>query len=142
MIAPIWSHFLESPADLSELPALMDWVRQQLANVGSSSKSKMRLELVLEEAIVNVIHYAYPDSAGKLRIQCDCFPGGWISFVLEDEGVAFDPLSIEQPQTDVPLDRRKEGGMGIFLIRKNIDEIFYERTTCGNKLVLKKHMHD
>ncbi|MES2121379.1 MAG: ATP-binding protein [Chlamydiota bacterium] len=142
MKSPSWSHFLESPADLSELPALMDWVREQLSKLNSSSKSKMRLELVLEEAIVNVIHYAYPGSAGKLRIQCDYFPGGLISFVLEDEGIAFDPLSIQEPQTDMSLENRKEGGMGVFLIRKNIDEIFYERTPQGNRLVLKKHMGD
>lgn len=137
----VWTDFYESGVGMEQLPLLMDWVRLQLEKVEAPSKSKMRYELVLEEAIVNVIHYAYLEGTGAIYLQCDFFSDGIMRFIIKDEGIAFDPLSFQEPQTDISLESRKEGGMGIFLIRKNCDEVLYERTSEGNVLTLKKQMN-
>ena len=126
-------------ATLDALAPMLDWVHSQTEKAGFSTQESHKIELALEEAIVNVIHHAYGDKGGNLEIRCSISPQQKIEFKLKDQGPPFNPV-IQAPQVELskPLEEKKEGGLGIFLIRQYMDHIDYERADQHNILRLTK----
>jgi anti-sigma regulatory factor (Ser/Thr protein kinase) len=90
------------------------------------------LELALEEILVNVINYAYPDrSNGTVTIGCSA-EIGQITVSIRDQGKPFDPLLKEEPDLNCSIEERPIGGLGIFLTREMVDEIHYEHRNGFN----------
>jgi serine/threonine-protein kinase RsbW len=129
--------FLSYPAKLESLPLMMQWVQKQLEKTSLTSQAKLKVELALEEAIVNIIHYAYPDKAGEVELACETNTEG-IQFILRDRGVPFNPLHQQSPDLKSSIEERKVGGLGIYLMRQNMDKVSYERQGTYNVLVLLK----
>lgn len=127
------------PAELSELDPMMNWVREQATRVGFAPAEVRKIEIALEEAIVNVIHYAYSEKRGMVDLSCHLLPGEQIVFTIKDTGDPFNPLLQKQRvNPDDPLEQREEGGLGILLIREYMDEVRYERWHPHNVLTLIK----
>ena len=99
----------------------------------------MQLELAVEEAVVNICLYAYEVPPGELLVRVDSAEG---QFVVEliDEGVPFDPLGVEEPDLVAPAGERQVGGLGIFLVRRVMDEVAYRRDGSSNilRLVIRR----
>ena len=97
-----------------------------------------QLRLAIEEAVVNVIDYAYPlGTEGEIDIlvQSD---GQILRVIISDRGVAFDPTTKEKADTSLSAEDRQIGGLGILLVRELMDTINYERTDGKNILTLIK----
>ena len=103
-------------------------------------KVVLNLNLVLEEAVTNVIMYAYPQEQNENIYLTAKKQDDRLVFVLTDSGIAFDPT--QAPDADITLsaDDRKIGGLGIFLIRKIMNEVKYERIDDKNVLTLEKEL--
>ena len=103
-------------------------------------KTVMNLNLVLEEAVTNVIMYAYPKEEHEYIHLTAKEQEGKLIFILTDSGKAFDPT--QAPDADITLsaDDRPIGGLGIFLIRKIMNEVKYERIDGKNVLTLEKEL--
>lgn len=98
----------------------------------------MRISLALEEAIANIIKNAYPpDEQHEITLRINA-EGEELTFSLIDDGISFDPTLIKDTDVSLPLEQRILDGLGIFLIRRIMDEIFYECTGTENRLVMKK----
>jgi len=125
-------------ATLSLLPDILKWVRIRLEKKGIETKIVRRLELAMEEAIVNVIHHGYGKQEGKIEIHLEWEPG-LVKIHLKDWGPPFNPLK-EAPKVDpnAVLEEREEGGLGIFLMQKCVDEVLYARDKNRNLLILIK----
>ncbi len=93
------------------------------------------MNLALEEALTNIILYAYPGSEGTIELEVKKTNENSLSFTLRDKGIAFNPL--EAPEADVtsPASEREIGGLGIFLMRQLMDFVEYERK--GDKNILR-----
>lgn len=121
---------LRVPAILDRLHELQCFVLKKAKELGLPAKSCGKLELVMEELAVNIIHYAYPDSQGELEIRCllnekeqqRCF-----CVKIRDWGTPFNPLGREMPNTNLEVDDRPIGGLGIFLAEQMSDFIQYKR---------------
>ena len=97
-----------------------------------------KLRLALEEAVVNVMEYAYPTGdSGDISLQVSS-DGQSLKFVIKDQGGAFDPTMKELPDTTLSVEDRPIGGLGILLVREMMDSINYERTGGMNVLTLIK----
>lgn len=97
--------------------------------------------LVLEEMITNVIRYGYPGEVSEPDIGVRVENSGPAVVVhISDDGVAFNPLEAELPDTSVSLDQREAGGLGIYLCRQLVDEMYYERRNLRNNLRLTKYV--
>jgi sigma-B regulation protein RsbU (phosphoserine phosphatase) len=96
------------------------------------------MELALEEAIVNIVNYAYPSSSGPLEITCEYTAGEQLLFILKDKGKAFNPLThhAEPIHTD-HIEELVPGGFGILIMQKNVDAVHYERIPPYNVLSLR-----
>jgi sigma-B regulation protein RsbU (phosphoserine phosphatase) len=97
-----------------------------------------QLRLAVEEAVVNVIDYAYPEGTQgdiEIRMMSD---GDTIRFQIIDSGVAFDPTAKERADTTLSAEDRRIGGLGILLVRNLMDSINYERIDGQNVLRIEK----
>jgi anti-sigma regulatory factor (Ser/Thr protein kinase) len=98
--------------------------------------------VALEEILVNVASYAYEDGKGEITIDYVLIdsPQKMISITISDEGKAFNPLEAEDPDTTLPVEQRKIGGLGIFIVKKTMDVIDYDRKYNKNVLTIKKKL--
>ncbi len=124
------------PATMENLERLLDFVEACAREAGLDSKNRQRLAIAAEEAIVNVIHYAYPEEVGDIEMECARRDDA-VVLVIRDWGVPFDPLKAPEPDTSRPLEERPIGGMGILLIKKMIPDLRYERKGRVNRLTFK-----
>jgi anti-sigma regulatory factor (Ser/Thr protein kinase) len=94
-----------------------------------------KVELVLEEVLLNVIHYAYPqDRPGEVSLGCAQGPGEWFYLRVQDRGRPFNPLEHQAPDLTGGVLEREVGGLGIFLTRQISDYIAYHRQDGQNIL--------
>jgi sigma-B regulation protein RsbU (phosphoserine phosphatase) len=107
-----------------------------LTRLGGPDALLTRIELVLEELLVNVFTYAYPrGDPGQVTLHCGLHKGNLV-FVIKDQGVAFDPLAGEDIDTTQGIDERRIGGLGIHLVRNMVDSLAYERQDGSNVLTV------
>ena len=100
----------------------------------------MNLNLAVEEAVVNVMTYAYPSGTkGTVNIVAST-EGDWMQFVISDTGQPFDPTAQAEADTTLSAEERPIGGLGIFLIRQIMDAVSYMRVDGRNILTLRKNM--
>jgi len=124
-------------ASLENLERINSFIRLWTKKVGLSPGSENQLLLAVEEACVNVAKYAYPEFTGPVTIDCR-LDGGSLILQIRDEGVPFNPLKTPEPDLALSLEEREVGGLGIFFIRRLVDEVKYQREGKFNVLTLSK----
>lgn len=125
-------------SDKKNLSILLSNLEKFLEEYDLSMKFKLNLELVIEELFVNICSYAYPDD-GDILIQWHIKddPSRLIISFL-DEGVQFNPLEKEGPDLTLDAKERKIGGLGLTLVRTNVDDIRYSYENNHNILTIEK----
>lgn len=124
--------------NVEEISKLAEKIEILAENWNLSMPLSMNINLVLEEAISNIIFYAFDDE--KIH-DIDVFislKDKDLKIIITDDGKSFDPTSNKTPDINLPLEDRPIGGLGIFLISKIMDEVNYERFDNKNKLILSK----
>lgn len=96
-------------------------------------------EVALDEVCMNVIMHGTRagESPPALSISLS-YEGGEVTMVIEDDGVAFDPLVVAAPDIEAPLEEREIGGLGVFLVRELMDHVSYAHTGSHNRLTMRK----
>jgi sigma-B regulation protein RsbU (phosphoserine phosphatase) len=131
--------------DIQQIPTLAEWVD----SLGIPDELNMPVNLALEEAVTNVMLYAYPGRTdGKVfveyqRVSCPTAEnekGESLIFTISDSGIPFDPTLAPEADTSLSAEERAIGGLGIHLVRQLMDEISYERSDDKNILTLVKHL--
>jgi len=121
-------------ATIETLPKLMGWVETLTTPLPLPVS---QIQLVLEEAFVNIVHYAYGGKGGKVTVAFHEKSGEQISFEIRDSGPPFDPTKpSERVDRTSSLERRREGGLGLILMKKFMSEIHYRRENNENVLTL------
>lgn len=120
-------------AHIDNLEQVLDFTGKCSSHFGLDEKRKFGLLVAVEEAFVNVCHYAYPEGEGDVDLICE---GGGNTFVvtIKDRGVAFNVLSLPKPDITSDVTERKVGGLGIYFIRKLTDDVSYRREDGKNIL--------
>jgi len=132
---------LRLPAKLENLDKLIRFISACAGEKGCGEKRLHEIELASEEALVNIISYAYAGKdSGDVEVTCRAESDtAWI-IEITDWGIPFDATSYADPDLDAPITDRKIGGLGIFLIRKMVDEIKYRREEDRNVLTFNLAM--
>ena len=124
---------------ISEIPRLIEWVEARCALAGVAGEIAMKLALVLEEAVANVIHHGLPGSPPPHRISVRLDIGAdSVAAEVIDNGRPFDPTGTPPPDLSLPLEQRPPGGLGIHLMRELMDGLDYRRSGDSNILRLHK----
>ena len=126
-------------AVLENLQEVIDFAEEKLEARDCPMKTSMQLELVIEEIFVNIASYAYHPEIGAATF-CMEFEENPAAVLMTfiDGGKPYNPLEKTDPDTTLDLAEREIGGLGIFLVKKNVDEISYEYTDGKNILRMKK----
>jgi anti-sigma regulatory factor (Ser/Thr protein kinase) len=120
-----------------ELPVMMEFVLDQAQQAGLGGHALFQIELAVEEILTNIIKYAYAESQGDMAVECGLGPEGfWL--VFRDQGPAFNPLEVDEPALDATVQERQVGGLGLFLVRKFMDQVEYQRQGEDNVLRVVK----
>jgi len=126
-------------ATLENLESFLAHVRSFASECGVDINLLIPVELSLEEVLVNVISYAYPTEApGTIEVTCSWDSQQHLTLQVKDCGAAFDPLAKPDPDTSLALEERSIGGLGIFLTKKMMDQVSYERSQDKNILTMVK----
>ena len=132
---------MDIAATLENLDTVMAFVDQQLEEVGCSMKAQMQIDIAVEEVYVNIAHYAYNPEVGgvTIRVQIEEEPLAVILTFI-DKGKPYDPLAKEDPDITLAAEDRQIGGLGIFMVKKSMDNVSYEYNEGRNILTLKKNL--
>ena len=126
--------------NVQDVPLLATFVEEVCEQAGFDASVTMQMNLAMEEAVVNVMNYAYP-SGTQGDIMIDALMGnGKLQFVISDKGTPFDPTAEADADTTLSAEERPIGGLGIFLVRQLMDDINYEYKDDKNILTLSKEM--
>lgn len=124
------------PARVESLHELLTFIRTEAKKKGFSDEMLGRIELVAEEALVNVFVHGYAEKSGQVEVHCLVEDDPALTIEIHDQGIDFNPLSLSDPDVGADLTGRKIGGMGVFFIRKMTDQVLYRRENNSNILTL------
>ena len=125
-----------------KLEAVNDFIHEQIKPFSCQSQTLFQIDLAVEEIFVNISHYAYSPDKGTVQIDCsvektaDAPAKLTVSFT--DRGKAFNPLAKPDPDITLSVEEREIGGLGIFLTKKYMDSVLYERKDNQNILTFTK----
>lgn len=123
---------------IAELPVLAAQIEELGTAWAWPAALRMHINLVLEEAVSNIILYGFPNQENQTIDIHLTQEDSDLSIRIEDRGIPFDPTAAESPDIHLAPEDRPVGGLGIFLIAKLMDEVAYERKDGKNTLNLKK----
>ena len=130
------------PNDTQEVPKLNAFVEEVCQTVGFDDMANMQIKVAVEEAVVNVMKYAYPPGMhGDVTIEA-ASNDVRLKFTIIDSGAPFDPTVQSEVDTTLAAKDRKIGGLGIHIMRQNMDSINYERIDNLNVLTLRKKINN
>jgi len=126
-------------ANFDLLDDIRDFVGDMARKVGFSDREVYSIQLAADEASSNIIEHAYAGvQDGKLEVECNIFEGG-MKIIMRDRGKPFNPSSVPEPNVNADLAERKIGGLGMYLMRKLMDEVTYVSSVDGgNTLTMIK----
>ena len=130
---------LTLPAARENIPAVIDFVNRELKSVGCPMKTEAQIDIAIDELYSNIANYGYDGENGRVlvRLETEIRPRAvTISFI--DEGRPFNPLEREDPDVSLSARERKIGGLGIFMVKKSMDDICYEYRDGKNILTIRK----
>lgn len=125
---------------LEEVPQMMASIEDICAEEGIDEMTILGINLALEEAVVNVVNYAYPEgTVGDIEMEVNADAKA-ITFILRDHGKPFDPTAAKEVDITLSAEERQIGGLGIHLIRNYMDEVKYDYCDGQNVLTLVKNI--
>ena len=126
--------------DISEVERVMSIVADLCARNSIPPETEYDLNLALDEMIANVAKHAYPEGGEHLfTVQITLSPEEFMARI-EDDGMEFNPTEHPTPDLDAPLEERKEGGLGIHLVRQIMTSVKYQRVAGKNVVTLRKKL--
>lgn len=126
--------------DVQEVPVMTEFVERTAEQANLDPSVTMTLTLAIEEAVANVMKYAYPKGeVGPIEINATINDGS-LSFTIKDSGTPFDPTQVKKADITLSAEEREIGGLGIHLIRNIMDTVEYHHTSNQNILTLTKNI--
>lgn len=130
---------LEIKALTENLPDVLAFVDEQLEESNCPMKIQMQIDIAVEEIFVNIANYAYNPNIGTATLRVEILPDPpSVDITFIDNGIPYDPLAKADPDITLSAEERQIGGLGIFMVKKSMDDVKYEYIDGHNILTLKK----
>ena len=129
-------------ATVENIEVVTDFVNEQLEALDCPMKAETQIDIAIDEIFGNIVHYAYNSEAGQATVRFESTgdpPTVSITFI--DSGVPYDPLKKADPDTTLSIDDRKIGGLGVYMVKKSMDDVTYEYRDGQNVLTIKKNLY-
>ena len=128
-------------AKTTNIEAVTNFVNEQLEALDCPMKAQMQIDIAIDELFGNIAHYAYNPEVGSATVRVEVTEDPLaviITFI--DKGVPYDPLAKADPDTTLSAEERDIGGLGIYMVKKSMDDITYEYKDGQNILKIKKNL--
>ena len=128
-------------ATVENIDVVTDFVNEQLESCDCPIKAQMQIDIAIDELFGNIAHYAYNPETGDATFRVEVVEDPMavvITFI--DKGIPYDPLKKADPNTALSAEEREIGGLGIFMVKKTMDDITYEYKDGQNILKIKKNL--
>ncbi len=123
------------------LPKVLAFVDKKLESAGCDIIQQTQIDVAVEELFVNIANYAYAPEIGTATVQISVTDEPLtIEITFIDNGMQYDPLAKPDPDTSPKSIKRKKGGLGIFIVKKSMDDVKYEYKDGKNILTIKKEL--
>ncbi|MBP3205193.1 MAG: ATP-binding protein [Lachnospiraceae bacterium] len=130
---------LDIEALTENLDTVLEFVDRELEARDCSMKVQIQINIAVEEIFVNIAHYAYNPEVGPATIRVEILEDPLaVSLTFIDHGTPYDPLAKEDPDVTLAADERTIGGLGIFMVKKSMDDVKYEYKEGSNILTIVK----
>ena len=128
-------------ATVENIEIVTDFVNEQLEAFDCPMKVQIQIDIAIDELFGNIAQYAYNPEIGQATVRVEVIEEP-LSVVITfiDNGVPYDPLSKTDPDTTLSAEEREIGGLGIYMVKKTMDEITYEYKDGQNILAIKKNL--
>lgn len=128
-------------ATVENIEAVTAFVDEQLEALNCPMKAQMQIDIAIDELFSNIAHYAYNPDVGEATVRVEVMEDP-LSVVITfiDGGVPYDPLTQADPDTTLSAEERAIGGLGIFMVKKTMDEITYRYENGSNILSIRKNL--
>ncbi len=123
------------------LDKVLAFVEEQLDALNCPTKVKIQINIAVEELFVNIAHYAYDSAVGTAEVLFSAKsdpPAAEITFI--DEGKPYDPLAKPDPDVTLSAEERQVGGLGIYMVKKSMDDVWYQYEDGRNILTIQKKL--
>ena len=127
-------------ARLERLPEVMAFIDSFLEQMDCPMKIQMQLDMAVEEVYANIAHYAYAVGGGPATVRVAVEEGPTMVITFVDQGVPYNPLAKPDPDITLSADERQIGGLGVYMVKKSMDEIAYRREGDSNVLTIRKRI--
>ena len=127
----------EFSASIDFLQDVISFLEKELEAAGCPMRTVMHISVAVEEIFANIASYAYPQGGGTALIRIDA-DGHEAVIRFTDSGIPFNPLEADDPDVSLPAEQREIGGLGIFMVKKTMDGIRYQRDGQKNVLTITK----
>ena len=128
-------------ATVENIETVTDFVNEQLETLDCPMKAQIQIDIAIDELFGNIAHYAYNPEIGQATVRVEVIEDPLsviITFI--DNGVPYDPLAKTDPDTTLSAEERDIGGLGIYMVKKSMDDITYEYKDGQNILTIKKKL--
>lgn len=128
-------------AVLDSIPVITEFVDGQLEQFDCPMRAQAQIDIAIDELFSNIVHYAYHPEVGPATVRVEVVEDP-LSVVITfiDQGVPYDPLSKADPDVKLSAEEREIGGLGIYIVKKNMNEITYEYKDGRNILKIRKEL--
>ena len=128
-------------AIIENIEKVTDFVNEELEKLDCSPKAQIQIDVAIDELFGNIAHYAYNPNVGPATIRVEVVEDPMaVVLTFIDHGIPYDPLAKEDPDIKLSAEERKIGGLGIYMVKKSMDEITYEYKAGQNILRIKKNL--
>lgn len=128
-------------ATVENIRVVTDFLDEFLGKVDCPMKAKMQLDIVIDELFGNIVHYAYKEKTGMATVRVEMLEkpkAVCITFI--DSGIPYNPLEKPDPDITKSVEEREIGGLGIFMVKKNVDDMQYDYCDMQNRLRITKYI--
>ncbi len=120
------------------LSKVLEFIDTELENNDCGMKAQMQIDVAVEELFVNVASYAYGEETGMADISLDIDENRCARITIIDSGIPYDPLAKEDPDVTLSAEDRSIGGLGIYMVKKSMDDFTYEYKDGKNVVTITK----
>lgn len=134
---------LNISATVENIAAVTAFVDEQLEELDCPMKTQLQVDVAIDELFGNIAHYAYNPEIGAATVRVEVTENP-LSVVITfiDNGVPYDPLAKADPDITLSAEERQIGGLGIYMVKKSMDDVSYEYKNGQNILRIKKHIRE
>lgn len=124
-----------------KIPVITAFVDEQLEQLDCPARAQAQIDIAIDELFSNIVHYAYHPEIGWATVRVEVVEEP-LSVVITfiDQGVPYDPLAKLDPDVTLSAEEREVGGLGIYIVKKSMDEITYEYKEGRNILRIRKEL--